>query len=227
MRTAPLFNTKENSMRKSEDYYATVQKEVVELVPDGAERILEIGCGTGLTASAIKNKSKNRVEIVGIEIEPDIAEKAKKNIDKVINADAERIELPYDKGYFDCIIYAGILEHLRNPWDLLIKNLKFLKQSGYVIAIMPNIAHYRIIKMLLKKEWNYRDRGILDDTHLRFFALKNIKAMFNKANLKIIEIIRRISASKQKKIINKVLFGIIADYLTEEYIILAKKCRKI
>lgn len=210
-------------MRKIEEYYATIQHEVVELVPDGIEHILELGCGTGLTGRAIKNKSKNKIEVVGIEIEPDIAEKAKKNIDKVINDDAEKVELPYDREYFDCIIYANILEHLIYPEKLIIKNCKFLKQNGYVIVIIPNIAHYRTIKMLLRKEWNYQDRGILDDTHLRFFAFKNIKAMFNKANLKIIKIVKKISASKQKKIINKILFGIITDYLTEEYIILAQK----
>ena len=210
-------------MRKIEEYYATIQHEVVELVPDGIEHILEFGCGTGLTGRAIKNKSKNKIEVIGVEIEPDIAEKAKKNIDKVINDDAEKVELPYDREYFDCIIYANILEHLVYPEKLIIKNCKFLKQNGYVIAVIPNIAHYRTIKMLLRKEWNYQDRGIMDDTHLRFFAFKNIKALFNKANLKIIKIVKKISASKQKKIINKIFFGIITDYLTEEYIVLAQK----
>jgi len=214
-------------MRKKEEYYATIQQELIELVPDGIEHILEFGCGTGLTGRAIKNKSKNKVEVVGVEIEPDIAEKARENIDKVINNDAEKLELPYNSDYFDCMIYGNILEHLVYPERLLIKNDKFLKSNGYVIAIIPNVAHYRVIKMLLRKEWNYADRGILDDTHLRFFAIKNIKAMFNKANLKIIKIVKKISGSKQKKIINRIFFGIITDYLTEEYIILAQKNKKV
>lgn len=213
-------------IKKKADYYATRQDGIVNIMPEGTRRVLEVGCGRGLTGRAIKEKAEGTLEVVGIEIEPEIAEKAKKNIDTVLAGDAENMEIPFKEGYFDCMIYGNILEHLVDPWALLRKHGKFLNDRGCVVASIPNIAHYRTIKMLLRKEWNYAERGILDETHLRFFTLKSIKDMFTKCGLDIVEIKRRISASKVKKVLNKILFGALLDYITEEYLILARKAAK-
>ncbi|SVD73432.1 uncharacterized protein METZ01_LOCUS426286, partial [marine metagenome] len=46
------------------------------------------------------------------------------------------------------------------------------------IASIPNIANYKIIRMLKKGLWEYKDTGIMDITHLRFFTKKTISEMF-------------------------------------------------
>ena len=69
-------------------------------------------------------------------------------IDKIIIGDVENISIPYDNEYFDCIIYADVLEHLINPLELLTRHKSKLADNGYIIASIPNIAHYKIIKML-------------------------------------------------------------------------------
>jgi len=80
--------------------------------------------------------------------------------------------------YFDCIIFADILEHLKDPLVLLKNATSFLSDGGVIIASIPNIRHHTtIINLLFKGYWPYRERGIHDKTHLRFFTLKNIKEM--------------------------------------------------
>jgi 2-polyprenyl-3-methyl-5-hydroxy-6-metoxy-1,4-benzoquinol methylase len=210
-------------MTKKPEYYTAIREDIIDLVPDGACRILEVGCGAGLTGRAIKEKKGASVEITGIEIIDDVAQAARANLDKVIIGNVETLELPFNKGYFDCIIYGDVLEHLVDPWTVLAKHKEHLKKGGHVIISLPNIAHYRTIKMLWKKKWDYKDRGIMDKTHLRFFALDNIKEMLKDADLEIVSIKKKIAGSKSKKLINKLLRGAISDYLAEQYIVVAKK----
>lgn len=61
-----------------------------------------------------------------------------------------------------------------------IKKIKVnLAQGGVVICSIPNVKHYRtFFKLVFKKQWEYKDKGVLDKTHLRFFTEKSIKDMF-------------------------------------------------
>jgi len=208
---------------KAQGYYNNPREDIVKLVPDNARRILDVGCAAGLMAQALKSRSGHAIEIIGIELVPEIAQKAKEHLDKVFIGNVEMMEMPFDKGYFDCIIYGDVLEHLINPWDLLVKHREFLKDGGCVIASIPNIAHYRVIKMLKRREWNYQDAGIMDATHLRFFAINNIKEMFKKSGFDIKKIEHIICGSNVKKFLNRISRGMLLDYITEEYIVVAKK----
>jgi len=204
-------------------YYASKRDDVVEIVPFGVRSVLEVGCGMGFTGRAIKEREASGVEVTGIEIVPEMAEKAKANLDNVISGDVEKLDLPFGKEYFDCILYGDVLEHLIDPWGLLKKHCELLKKGGYVVMSIPNIAHYRTIKMICRKEWEYADAGILDSTHLRFFAIRSIKKMISDAGLEIVKMNHKISASKSKRFFNRMLGGALLDYITEQYIIVAKK----
>ena len=208
---------------KDPKYYASKRDDVIEIVPVGVKKVLEVGCGMGFTGRAIKEREAPGVEVTGIEIVPEVAEKAKENLDRIIVGNVENIGLPFDKEYFDCIIYGDVLEHLIDPWKVLKRHCVFLKKGAYMVMSIPNIAHYSIFKMLWRKEWNYEDMGILDNTHMRFFALNNIKSMISGAGLEIIKLNRKIGASKSKKFFNKIFCGALTEYMTKQYIILARK----
>ena len=210
-------------MTKVDSYYASQRDELIGLVPAGARRILDVGCGIGNLGAALKRQRGASLEIVGIEVNAVSAEKAKGNIDKVIAGNAETADLPFERGYFDCIIYGDVLEHLMDPWALLKRHKAFLKPKGYVLASIPNIAHYRIIKMLKKHEWNYQEAGILDECHIRFFTIKSIKRMFEDAGFNIRAVDYIICGSNVKKTINKIFKNCLIDSIAEEYIITAQK----
>ncbi|RMG74083.1 MAG: methyltransferase domain-containing protein, partial [Nitrospirae bacterium] len=88
-------------------------------------------------------------------------------------------------GYFDCIILADILEHLREP-GLTLKKLKgYLSQDGVIVASIPNVRYFEVLNMLAEGFWTYTEAGILDRTHLRFFTRREIEKMFTEAGLEI------------------------------------------
>lgn len=74
---------------------------------------------------------------------------------------------------FDLVLCADILEHLRNPDILLSKISSSLTDNGVVLVSIPNFGHwYPRVRVLLGK-FDYDSRGILDQSHLRFFSRKS------------------------------------------------------
>jgi len=209
--------------------YVGRRDDILNLIPNDVSRVLDIGCSVGALGEQIKQRYSN-VEVVGIELDEQMAKIAKGKLDWVIVGDIEKINLE-DKlppNYFDCIIFADILEHLKDPWKLLKNATSFLSDDGVIIASIPNIRHYTtIINLLFKGYWPYRERGIHDKTHLRFFTLKNIKEMFRDADLEIVRIERNYRIIERPHRFNRFskYFAIppFKDFLTFQYLIVSKK----
>lgn len=93
------------------------------------------------------------LKFVGIELNEEMAVIAKTNLDKVIIADIEEINLSdyFVSEYLDCIIFGDILEHLKEPWTVLKNITEVLSGEGVVIASIPNIRHYTTIIELVVK----------------------------------------------------------------------------
>src|SRR5690606_1271113 len=53
---------------------------------------------------------------------------------------------------------------------------------------LPHVGHAAVMSCLMKGNFEYRDWGLLDRTHIRFFCLQNIEDLFTQADLKIIEV---------------------------------------
>ena len=90
---------------------------------------------------------------MSIEFDEQMANVAKDKLDKVIIGDIENINLvdSLPPNYFDCIIFADVLEHLKNPWKILESSVNFLNDEGIIIVSIPNIRHYTTIVNLLLK----------------------------------------------------------------------------
>jgi len=208
--------------------YIGLRDDVINLIPDWIRKALDVGCSIGTLGEQIKQK--NHAEVVGIEFNEQMAKVAKGKLDKVIVGDIEKINLGdyFSPNYFDCIIFADVLEHLRNPWDVIKNVIDFLNNKGIVIASIPNVMHYTtIINLMIKRYWPYRERGIHDKTHLRFFTIKNIKEMFQDAELEIIKIKRNYRIIERPHRFNRFskcfAFLPFREFLTFQYLVVAKK----
>lgn len=88
---------------------------------------------------------------------------------------------------FDFIIFADVLEHLYHPEQILLKTQEFLKDNGAVLFSVPNIAHNDILLNLYYNRFQYTSLGLLDDTHIRFFAYDSLAPLAEKSGYEIIE----------------------------------------
>ena len=169
-------------------YSIIVRGDVLRFVDVGRENvhILDVGCacGANLMAIALNNPTAH---LYGIEVNEKTAAVAAcyANVQAV---DIEKVEYNDWNEKFDYIICADVLEHLKNPWQAMRNLARFLKREGKMVISLPNIGHISIISGLLQGDWNYREAGLLDRTHLRFFTKKTAVEMLKYAALDVISL---------------------------------------
>lgn len=147
-------------------------------------KILDVGCGTGKLAEKLR-KDKN-CYVVGIERDTVEVRLAKQRCNEIIIADVEQLkEIPFEAGYFDIIVFADILEHLFDPKSVLFTFKKYLSNTGYIFISVPNVANWSLRFKLATGHWDYKETGLLDNTHIRFFTLSTIKDLVQKCGYDI------------------------------------------
>ena len=147
-------------------------------------RILDVGTADGYLGAILKERGHS---VVGVEENVALAENARAHYDSFYLANIEEFDFPY-REEFDCILFADVLEHLKNPALVLRRSLPALKKTGEVIVSLPNIANIVIRLSLLVGRFDYCDRGILDRTHLRFFTFSSLGRMMQEASCRILEV---------------------------------------
>ncbi len=152
-------------------------------------RILEIGTSTGYLTKILKD---NNNRVTGIEIDREAGELAKQYCESMIIGDVETIDLDahLNEASFDVIIMGDLLEHLKQPSDILGKVKKYLSPGGYVIVSLPNVCHGDVLLNLVLGDFRYTPLGLLDTMHLRFFGLKNMYDLFSRSGYSPVSINR-------------------------------------
>ncbi len=198
-------------------YYTHARSEIIDLIKDDPEaeiHVLEIGCGAGATLAKIKYLWPNAV-VKGIELDGNVVDLGKHYLD-IIEGNVETIEMPYEKGYFDYIIFADVLEHLFDPDKTLQKVIPYLKEHGCILTSIPNIMHVSVLLPLLHGNFDYQDAGILDRTHVRFFTLNSVLNMMQRNNLNT-ELINGTHNEEMIISANQELYQMLVDNLGDQF----------
>lgn len=211
-------------------YSSFIRQELIDLIdvlPDAKIRVLDVGCACGATLLQIKNQYK-KAELYGIELNPCAAKNAM-NFSQILISNIESAELDYPPEFFDYIILSEVLEQFQSPWEVLKRLYNYLAPGGKILASVYNIMHFSVIQSLLQGHWSYKNPGILDKAHLRFFTFFEIHEMFLETGfLDMKYSATRLDASKEERgfvdVIESITSDILKDQLTVyQYIVNAKK----
>ena len=164
---------------KAMSYFEYERPEMLELVPENAVRILDVGCGSGRFGSLVKKRG--HTEVWGIEPSEQALKQAQKVLDRAFCAEfQESVALP--KAFFDVVVFNDVLEHMPDPWAALTLARSLLTPNGMVLASIPSIRHFPTLwRLVVRKQWRYQAIGTLDKTHLRFFTCQTIEEMFRES----------------------------------------------
>ena len=148
--------------------------------------ILDVGCGEGHFAALVA-RAGNRV--VGVDCLPEASQA--NAMEQYIAADLDGglvgAERAFGKRTFDLIMLQDVLEHLRSPEQMLDDCKRLLKPHGRIAVSVPNVANITVRLALFFGRFEYRPRGILDRTHLRFFTRKTARQMLETAGYEVVE----------------------------------------
>lgn len=162
---------------------SSVWKILMQIKP--GSKILECGCATGYMTKYMTEELHCKVYIV--EYDEEAFSVAKQYAEDGICGDLMQLEWveKFNQIIFDYIVFADVLEHLYDPQKVLANAIKLLGDNGTVLASIPNIAHNDIILKLIQDRWDYTKRGLLDKTHIHFWAKNNIVPFFHSAGLDV------------------------------------------
>jgi len=154
-------------------------------------KVLEIGCAHGRMTKYLKENLKCNVTIIEKDLEAgSIAQQWASCHYIGSNGDIENdfaiMHLKLQNVSFDYIIFADVLEHLHDP-KIVLKSVKdLLNNNGSVWVSIPNIAHNSVLIDLWNNKFEYRDIGLLDSTHIKFFTEKSLRAMVEQIGFSVV-----------------------------------------
>ena len=145
-------------------------------------RVLELGCSDGYMTRWMVDAG---CDVTGVEVDPEAAEQARQWATEVVVGDLDSLDLEETLGgrRFEVVLCGDVLEHLRNPTRALVAARRLLEPGGVVVASVPNVAHGDVRLELLAGRFEYRDLGLLDETHVKLFTRASLQRLLADAGL--------------------------------------------
>lgn len=169
-------------MQQDRYYYQQKRAEVTCALPSSYTKALEIGCGEGF----FRENLNPDCEYWGIEYSSIAAESARNRLTKVLEGAYSACHEKLPEKYFDLVVCNDVIEHMPDHMEFLTQIKSKIAPGGVIIGSIPNIRHYSILyELIAKKDWKYRQNGILDSTHLRFFTKRSLIRTLNDAGYTI------------------------------------------
>ncbi len=145
--------------------------------------MLDLGCSSGLLST--------RVRRLGHEITASTCWRCRgvrDRVDRFIQADLDQGLPPEvaDTDPYDVVLAADVLEHVREPEQLLAQLRDLLIPRGLLIASVPNFGHWYARGRVALGLFDYDQRGILDRGHVRFFTRRGIRRRLERAGFNVI-----------------------------------------
>jgi len=158
-------------------YHDNARRDLIDTLETPPQTVLDIGCGTGATCAYLKSRYPS-AHVWGIEINRQAADVAKGRLDDVACGKFEDIDLEgfgIHKGSLDLVICADVLEHMYDPWSVVVRLRDYLTTDGKLVISIPNLRYLPLLDDLAHGYFRYADWGVLDITHLRFFTRKELE----------------------------------------------------
>ena len=134
-----------------DDVYGTDERIVENLskhVDLKARMVLEVGAGTGRDTDKIASRDAIAYALDYSEESLSLMSRSVRHSVHIVCGDA--FTLPFKNESFDVVYHQGLLEHFRNPGDMLDEHIRVLKTGGTLLVDVPQTYHYyTVLKHIL------------------------------------------------------------------------------
>lgn len=151
-------------------------------VPPGST-VLELGPASGYFTRALHEALGCTVDAV--ELDPAMAEQARPYCRRLVLGDLAQLDLEHALGgaRYQVIVAADVIEHVVHAEPVLQQLKTLLAPGGMLLVSVPNVAYAGLVAALIEGRFEYRDEGLLDRSHLRFFTRDSLAALLARCGL--------------------------------------------
>jgi SAM-dependent methyltransferase len=203
----------------TENYFNFTRSEIAPLLPRAVTRVVDVGCGAGATSAWIKSLYPTATT-VGLEGNAALRSELESKLDEVYIVDLNAA-IP-SVGAADLFLFLDVLEHVSAPENVLRQILSDMPKAGHVIVSLPNVAHLSVsAPLLFRGQFEYRDAGILDRTHVRFYVRDSAVRLLNDVGLRVEKGLESGLSGPKSRLFDRLTLGLMRDRLAKQYILLA------
>jgi len=141
--------------------------------------LLDFGCGIGTFANIVRGMFE---KIYGCEISEKAIKVACSRGIHAVKVDIDIDILPFENNFFDSVVCLDVIEHIKDPINLIKEMNRVLKPDGIIIITTPNIRHLKyILKIIKYGEFpkTSDDNEMYDGGHIHYFTFKDIEFILN------------------------------------------------
>lgn len=149
-------------------------------------QILDVGCGLGSFSRWFLETTPAQVEVFGIDINFYLLSRA----EEIWRGKPFHALEPLDIGWYwdvdsdayDVVLLGEVLEHVFDPWFLLMESFRVLRTGGLLLVSVPNSFHReKLQRMTDEKKVELRWR----EEHIRYFGAVNLVGLLQETGFHV------------------------------------------
>lgn len=158
-------------------------EKLINLIPLNSQRILDIGCASGVLTAAIAEGRKGS-KVTGVDVYKNAIDFARSKYPNLEFIVADALRLPFKDESFNLVVCAETLEHVTDPRKVLSEIKRILKKDGVVIISMDtgNIL-FKIIWFL----WTKTKGRVWEGSHLHEFNSQLLEDLIRNSGFRIVK----------------------------------------
>jgi 2-polyprenyl-3-methyl-5-hydroxy-6-metoxy-1,4-benzoquinol methylase len=202
-------------------YFENERRDLVAKLPRPLGCVLDVGCGAGGVGRALRDAGA--VELVGVELDPAAAERARQVFDAVeLGSIESALASGRLRGPFDTVIAYDVLEHLVDPGAVLRGLRDLCAPGGRLHVSVPNARHFSlIVDLVVRGTFGYREWGHRDASHLRWFTRRDIEALLRAQGFEVLGADPAVLGRGQ--LVDRLTLGRLTEFLALQWHVLVRR----
>jgi len=157
---------------------ATIEPTILALGARDEERILDLGCGTGLLLRRLGDREP-AVRAWGVDLSADMLRVATDRRPALRLAAADAHQLPFQNDAFDAVVSSSSMHHWARPDEVLLEIARVLRPGGRVVITdwADDFAVTHALSLILR---------VTDRSHVRTYNSKRARTMMERAGFRVL-----------------------------------------
>jgi len=171
--------------RQADDTFDLDRLALLEKHVRAGDHVLEVDCGPGVLASRLRDRG---ADVTATDLSAVAVARTQAKGIPCTRVDIDSEPLPFPDAGYGVVVSNSMIEHRFFHEKVLDECVRVLQPGGRLIVCLPNIAHIICRWWILTGRFPYVVDSPTDVMHLRFFTVREVKALFHARGIKVLSV---------------------------------------